>query len=409
MKYVIIGNSAAAIGCVEGIREVDRDGRILIISDEIHHSYSRPLISYLLMGKTDLERMKYRPDSFYADMGCEVMLGGRVTKITPDKKTVSLDDVTEIDYEKLLVATGSRPIVPHVHGIERVKNSTTFMYLDDAKKLQSTLKPDSRVMILGAGLIGLKCAECLADKVGGITVVDMAPRILPSILDTEGAEIVRKHLESKGMEIILNESAAEFSESSAKLKSGKTIDFDLLVIAVGVRPNISLVSDCGGKVGRGIVINDRCETSIPDVYSAGDCSEGFDSALGEMRILAILPNAYMQGFVAGVNMAGGDAMHEKAIPMNAIGLCGLHIITAGVYEGDSFVRRDGENYKALFYRDNLLKGFILIGDVARAGIYTSLIREKTPLDILDFELIKERPQLMAFARNTRRALLGELR
>lgn len=108
-------------------------------------------------------------------------------------------------------------------------------------------------------------------------------------------------------------------------------------------------------------------------------------------------------------MAGGDAMHEKAIPMNAIGLCGLHIITAGVYEGDSFVRRDGENYKALFYRDNLLKGFILIGDVARAGIYTSLIREKTPLDILDFELIKERPQLMAFARNTRRALLGELR
>jgi len=409
MKYVIIGNSAAAIGCVEGIREVDRDGEILIISDERHHTYSRPLISYLLMGKTDLQRMKYRPDSFYADKGCEVMLGRRATKISPDEKTVALEDGTLVHYDKLLVATGSRPIVPPVPGIEKVKNSTSFMYLDDAERLQSMIGPESRVMILGAGLIGLKCAECLAGKVGKITVVDMAPRILPSILDTEGAGIVQRHLESKGMGFILSDSAAEFTEDSAKLKSGRTVDFDVLVIAVGVRPNISLVSDCGGRVGRGIIINERCETSIPDVYSAGDCSEGFDSALGEARILAILPNAYMQGYVAGVIMAGGAALHEKAIPMNAIGLCGLHVITAGVYDGESFVRRDGENYKALFYKDNLLKGFILIGDVARAGIYTSLIREKTPLDSLDFELIKERPQLMAFARSTRRALLGELR
>jgi len=408
MKYVIIGNSAAAIGCVEGIRQRDGDGKILIISDEKHHTYSRPLISYLLMGKTDPERMKYRPDSFYADNGCEVTLGKTVVKISPDKKTVAIDDGTEIEYDRLLVATGSRPIVPPIAGIEKVKNSTIFMYLDDAIKLQSMLRPDLRVMILGAGLIGLKCAECIVGKVGKITVVDMAPRILPSILDSEGAEIVMKHLESKGMEFILDDSAAEFTEGSAVLKSGRTVDLDLLVIAVGVRPNTSLVSECGGKVNRGIVINDRCETSIPDIYSAGDCSEGFDSALGEQRILAILPNAYMQGFVAGVNMAGGDAVHEKAIPMNAIGLCGLHVITAGVYEGETYIRRDGDNYKALFYKDNLLKGFILIGDVARAGIYTSLIREKTPLDTIDFDLIKERPQLMAFSRARRSALLGEL-
>ena len=409
MRYVIIGNSAAAVGCVEGIREVDRDGRILIISDEIHHTYSRPLISYLLMGKTDLKRIKYRPESFYADNGCETMLGRTVIKIDPGKKTVMLEDESEISYDKLMAATGSRPFVPPIPGLEKVKNSTSFMSLDDLEKLRTMLRPDSKVMILGAGLIGLKCAECLIGRAGKITVVDMAPRILPSILDSEGAGIVQKHLEKQGVEFILDDSAAEFSENSALLKSGKTVDFDLLVTAVGVRPNTSLISECGGRVGRGVSVNESCETSIPDIYSAGDCSEGFDSALGDTRILAILPNAYMQGNVAGINMAGGRAVHEKAIAMNAIGFCGLHIITAGVYEGSSFIKRDGDNYKALFYKDNALKGYILVGDVARAGIYTSLIREKTPLDSLDFDLIKDRPQLMAFAKKERGAFMGEVR
>jgi len=409
MKYVIIGNSAAAVGCVEGIREKDKDGQILIISSEPHHTYSRPLISYLLMGKTDRQRMKYRPDSFYADNSCETMLGCTVTKIEPDKKTVILEDGTEIAYDKLMVATGSRPFVPPVAGLDKVKNSTSFMSLGDSDRLKSMLKSDSKVMILGAGLIGLKCAECLIGKVGKITVVDMAPRILPSILDVDGAAIVQKHLEKHGVEFILDDSAAEFTENSAKLKSGRTVDFDVLVTAVGVRPNTSLVSDCGGKVNRGVCTDDKCATSLDSIYAAGDCSESYDSALGDIRILAILPNAYMQGAVAGTNMAGAEAVYENAIAMNAIGFYGLHMITAGVYEGECFVKQDGENYKALFYKDNLLKGFILIGDVARAGIYTSLIRERTPLDTIDFELIKERPQLMAFAKKERKSRLGEVR
>lgn len=406
MKYVIIGNSAAAVGCVEGIREADKEGEILLISNEPHHTYSRPLISYLLMGKTDAERMKYRSDSFYEQNSCKTMFGRSVTKISPDTKKVTLDDGSEIAYDKLMVATGSRPFVPPIAGCDKVKNKVTFMSLDDARALEAMLTPDSEVMILGAGLIGLKCAECLIGKVKSITVVDMAPQILPSILNADGAAAVQKHLEKNGVKFILDDSSAEFTENSAILKSGKTVKFDALVMAVGVRPNTSLVSDCGGKVNKGICTDEKCATSINNVYSGGDCSESFDSALGDVRILALLPNAYMQGLTAGVNMAGGEAVYDKAIAMNAIGFCGLHIITAGVYEGEAYIKADGENYKALFTKDNMLKGFILIGDVARAGIYTSLIREKTPLDTIDFELIKDKPQLMAFAKKERKSLLG---
>lgn len=149
-------------------------------------------------------------------------------------------------------------------------------------------------------------------------------------------------------------------------------------------------------------------TSLPDVYAAGDCTETTDIASGESRVLALLPNAYMQGESAGTHMAGGTGKpYDRAIAMNAIGFFGYHVLTAGVYTGDTYAVEENGAYKKLFYQDNLLKGFILIGQVERAGIYTSLIRNRTPLDSLDFELIREKPQLMAFSRRVRARALSE--
>ena len=376
-KYVIIGNSTAAIGCVEGIRSKDIDGEIVLIASENHHTYARPLISYLLQGKTDEERMKYRPDSFYEENHVTAKLGETVTKLDPEKKTVTLKSGEEIPYEKLLVATGSTPFVPPMEGLDTVPEKFTFMSLDDAHALESVLTKVSRVLIIGAGLIGLKCAEGIKERVKSITVVDLADRVLPSILDETGSAIVKDFLEKQGIEFHLGDTAAKFAGTTATLKSGLTVDFDVLVIAVGVRPNTSLVKDAGGEVRRGIAADDTGRTTLPDVYAAGD------------------------------NMAGGKASFDRAIPMNAIGFMGLHIITAGTYDGETYVHRDGENYKILFYKDDVLKGYILIGDVARAGIYTALIRNRTPLSSIDFKLICEKPQLMAFTARTRRDLLSK--
>lgn len=406
MNYVIIGNSAGAVGCIEGIRQMDQEGSITLISDEPHHTYSRPLISYLLYGKTDEQRMKYRPDSFYEHNRVETKLGHAVVKIGRESKQLLLDNDEIIPYDKLLVATGSRPFVPPMEGLDQVKNQFTFMTLDDAKALEAAITPNSRVLIVGAGLIGLKCAEGICDKVGSIAVVDLADRILPSILDVPGSRMVQRHIEGQGIEFHLSDSVQRFEPGKAHLKSGKTLEFDVLVLAVGVRPNTSLIQSIGGEVGRGILTDDRCATSLPDIYAAGDCTESLDITTGQSRVLALLPNAYMQGECAGINMAGGEKRYDRAIAMNAIGFFGLHIITAGSYEGEDTVVQGKENYKRLFTKDNRLIGYILIGCIERAGIYTALIREQIPLDSIDFELVREKPQLMAYTKKKRDKILG---
>jgi len=290
MKYVIIGNSIAAVGAVEGIRKIDTEGEITIIGKEPYHVYSRPLISYLLYGKTDEERMKYRGSSFYDTMNCKVILGREAVKINDAKKEVVLDNGEVINYDKLLVATGSLPFVPPMKGLEGVEKRFSFLSLDDAKKLESAISPSSKVLIIGAGLIGLKCAEGISKKVESITVVDLADRILSSILDKDGAEIVKSHIEKENIKFVLNAKVEEFINSNeALLDSGEKVEFDVLVVAVGVIPNTGLIKDINGKVNRGIVVDEFCQTSIPDIYAAGDCCESFDITSEQNRVLALLP------------------------------------------------------------------------------------------------------------------------
>jgi len=396
MKYVIIGNSAAGIGAVEGIRQIDKKGEITIISDEKYHTYSRPLISYLLLGKVTEEKMKYRDNDFYKKNNVN-FLWMKVKEIDAKSKQVVLESGEKIPYDKLLVGTGSSAFVPSFAGLASVKEQFTFMCLDDAKKLEKSLDPNKKVLIIGAGLIGLKCAEGILKKVAKITVVDLAPRILSSILDEEGAKIVQTHLESKNIEFKLSASVKAFEQNAAILENEEKIPFDILVLAVGVRPNTGLLKDIA-KIDRAIVINEKSETSVPSIYAAGDCTQTLDISCGQNKIMALLPNAYMQGECAGINMAGGEKKFDKAIPMNAIGFFGLHVVTAGNYSGDVYSKAENGSYKRLFYGNNKLNGYILIGNVERAGIYTSLIREGTGLDTIDFEQICEKPGLMAFVR-----------
>lgn len=401
MQYVIIGNSTAAVAAAEQIRRNDGKGKITMISDEPYHTYGRPLISYYLLGKTDAERMKYRPADFYERNRIDTIFSKRVEKIDAEKKKVLLSDGKKIGYDKLLVATGSRPFNPPMEGIESVPCKFNFMTFDDALALENVLSPDKRVLIIGAGLIGLKCLEGIADRVREVAVVDMADRVLPSILDEYGASLVRHELEEHKATFYLSDSVQKFEGNTAYLKSGKEIAFDILVVAVGVRPNVELVKDAGGKVGRGILTDDRQETSLKDVYAAGDCTESYDITAQTSRILALLPNAQFQGACAGANMAGGEVHFTNAVPMNAIGFFGSHILTAGSYFGDTYVEKSGDTYKKLFYSENKLNGFILVNKPEKAGIYTSLLRNATTLDEVDFEALKKEPALMAFSAQYR--------
>lgn len=406
MKYVIIGNSAAGIACVEGIRSADAEGEITIVSDEPFAAYGRPLISYYLLGATDRQRMLYRPADFYERNKVRTLLGARAEKIDPAAQKIVLRGGGEIPYDRLLVATGSRPFEPPMEGIEGVKNKFNFMTLQDALSLEKVLSKRKNVLIIGAGLIGLKCLEGILERVKSVSVADMAGRILPSILDDAGAAVVRRELEGKGAKFYLSDSVAKFEGNTAHLKSGKEIPFDILVVAVGVRPNTELVKGAGGEVSRGVVTDEKQQTSLKNVYAAGDCAESFDITSGARKVLALLPNAYRQGYTAGVNMAGGEAAFADAMPLNAIGFFGSHVLTAGSYEGESFVQAEGDVYRKFFCKDGVLKGFILVNSPERAGIYTSLIRNKTPLSEVDFKSLEGAPNLAAFPQAARERMLA---
>ncbi|MDR0197341.1 MAG: FAD-dependent oxidoreductase, partial [Oscillospiraceae bacterium] len=288
MKYLIIGNSAGGIGAAEGIRQVDKEGEITIISSEPYHTYSRPLISYLLLGKITEDKRKYRDGDFYVKNNVR-LVHGTVKRIFTENKQVILSGGEQMSYDKLLVATGSSPFVPPFEGLDGVKNKFTFMSLDDALSLNKALGKDKKVLIIGAGLIGLKCAEGILEKVAGITVVDLAARILSSILDDYGAMPVMEMFESKGVEFRLSKGVKRFEGNTAVLDDGERIDFDILVLAVGVRPNTALLKDIA-KTDKGILINDKSETSVADIYAAGDCVQAVDVSSGESKVMALLPN-----------------------------------------------------------------------------------------------------------------------
>lgn len=404
-KYVIIGNSTAGIAAAEAIRKKDKKGSLTIISEEKGPAYGRPLISYYMQGVTNDETLPYRPDDFYKKLNIDLKDGVKAEKIDAESKKVYLSDGKTVSYDKLLVATGSVPFVPPTPGLDSVREKFTFYTIEDARKLKAALNPDTRLLIIGAGLIGLKCMEGAYDITRNITVIDLADRVLSSVLDEECADPVQRKIEEKGVKLVLKDKVKEFYENYCVTDDGLKIEFDAVVTAVGVKPNVALIADAGGKINRGIVTDLKQRTSLPDVYAAGDCTVSFDSSSGTEKVMAVLPNAYFQGEVAGYNMTGEDREICNLLPLNSIGFFGLHVLSAGSTQGE-MTEVKGENFmKRFFVKDNLLTGFMLIGNYDRAGILLSLIRERVPLDTVDFKAMTALPELVFFPQSVRQEKL----
>ena len=275
-----------------------------------------------------------------------------------------------------------------------------------ASASERAVTKQSEVLIVGAGFIGLKCAEGLRDRVGSVTVCDLAEHAMSAVLDGESAPILERHLARNGVRLLLGDTAERFEGQTARMKSGECVPFDVLVIAVGVRANTALYTAAGGEAGRGVPVDGHMRTALDGVWAAGDCTESRDVTTGEAAVLAVLPNAGLQGFCAGVNMAGGDRVFDRGLRMNSIGFFGLHVMSAGTYTDCVWSEITETGCRKLFAKDGVLTGFILIGDVQCAGIYTAMLRERTPLESVDFETLKRAPSLMPFGRAYRAEKLG---
>jgi NAD(P)H-nitrite reductase large subunit len=404
-KYLIIGNSVAAVAAVEAIRETDESGSIIVVSREPKHVYSRPLISYWLAGKVDDRRMDWRPRSFYDELKVKAVLGVEAVRLDPAKHTVELADGSRLGYEKLLIATGGVPIVPGIAGRDAA-GVFTFTEWADAERVRDFLaqRKVARAVVVGAGMIGVKAVEALVERGLKVTVVELAPRVLATALDEPAARLAQGAMVAAGVEVRCGAEveavvARERHAAAVRLKGGEELPCELVVLAVGVAPNAALGRSTAGavEVDRGILVDDLMRTSAPDVYAAGDAAQGREALSGAKRAVPIWPGAYRQGRIAGQVMAGAEPeRYDGALVMNSVSVFGLATISVGVAAqppADAEVlvseRAEPPTYRKVVLKGGRIIGAMLVGDIDRAGIFTGLIRSKTDVSAVKALLLTE--------------------
>ncbi len=389
--YIVVGNSAAGVNAAEALRSFDRNGSLAIFGEEDLPVYSRPMISNLVAGEADLQKMRYRKKNFYNVNKIDFFRGVRITKLNAKSRAVVTAEGQSYAWRKLLLATGSLPFRPPIAGLEEVPYHTFVNYQDAQRLIKATKAPGTRALIIGAGLIGVKAAEALYARGAKVTIVEMMERMLPAALDEEASRMVQAICENKGLHVITGECVEQVISDdggkntrggTARLRNGEEIGFDLLVVAVGVVPRMELAQQAGLAINRGVLVDQYLRTSQEDIYAAGDVAEAFDLVWGEPRVNALWPNATLQGRYAGWNMAGGKRKYPGSQSMNSVEFFGLPVLSAGIVNppDDSYEvltsRMAGGGYRKVVLRDDVLVGMLVAGEVEKAGILTSLIQEK---------------------------------
>lgn len=386
MKYVIVGNSFAAVFAVEAIRKVDNQGSILIISDEARHTYSRAMIHEYLADLVDDRFLDLRNRDFYERLGVETLLGQAVTRIEPEKKLVWTDG-RSTSYEKLLLAVGGSPIVPPgIEGLDHYADVYRFTTFRDCIELRKAADRTDSVVVLGGGLIGLQCAEGLARLGKKVHVVELMSHILPLALDGTAAAMVRREMEAVGVRFYTEDTVAALKGNRRQLqgvvlKSGSEIDCGAFVLAIGVRPNMTLTKGTSIRGDRGILVDEHMETSVPGVYAAGDCAQAVERLSGKPMPIPIIPVASEQGEVAGYNMAGVRRAYPGGLSLNALQFGSLPIISYGqVGNGDGaevvrLLDERREVYKKVILKGGKIVGALFVRDIGRAGLFRHLIQE----------------------------------
>ena len=404
MRYLIIGAGPAGVRAAEMLRRRDADGDITLVDGEGEAPYARMAIPYLLEGKID-ERGTWihRPLEFYAEHGIN-LVRGRAQTLDAANRKVCLHDGTELSYDRLLVATGARPIRPPVPGLEgpRVRHCWT---LDDARAIMQLAQKGADVVLMGAGFIGCIILESFVRRGVNLTVVEVEERMVPRMLDEVAGTMLKRWTERAGVRVLTGTAVEEVEDSGDRLRvrlsDGEILGADLLVVATGVTSNIEFMEDTGVEKRAGIIVNARMETSLPDVWAAGDCAEGCDFSTGDLNTLAIQPVAVEQALVAAKNMAGGDAEYHCALPMNVLDTAGLITTSFGRHEGVGGARAvlhnaDEWRYIRLEFDEDRLVGAQTVGHVHMVGCLRGLIQSHMPLRQWKDRLLKH-PERVAEA------------
>ena len=399
IRYLILGNSVAAVNCVKAIRGTDKTNDITVVSDEEPFNYSRPLLSYYLGGRITEEKLPFIDRGFYEKHGVNLILGKRAEVLDVSKKEVTLDDNTLLRYDKCLISVGGVPVVPPIEGLqEDIEGIVTFLKLKDAKILIDYIerRKIKEAVVLGAGLIGLKVVEGLVERGLKTTVIELMDRVLANTFDKEASSIIEESLAQGGCQVIKEDTIQGIEAKQGKiagifLRSGRKLAASLLITAVGVRPNLEPVKGSAIRVDRGILVDRFMRTNVEDVYAAGDCAQGIDFLSKTNAVIAIWPVAARQGRIAGLNMCGIRTEYPGLFTMNSVQIIDTPTISFGLtippeeegYEVLKNLDKAKGVYKKIVLKDSRLVGVMLLNCIERAGVYGMLIREG--IDVRDFK------------------------
>jgi len=392
MNVVIIGNSAAGLSALETFRKHDQASQLTIISKEGKRPYSRVLLPYYLRGKVPHEHLFVREQDYYERLNT-TCIHATVARLLIEKQCIQLADKTTLPYDKLLIATGSSPVMPPIPGLsgDGVHHLWT---LADAAKLDPYFKEGNRVAVLGSGFVSLQGACAALSRGLHVSVVELMNRIMPRALDERGANLLASRMKEKGVDLRVNTLTTHIERLEDRkyklfFKDGSNMTADFIIVGTGVQPNIAFLKGTGITIDDGIVVNERMETSLPGIYAAGDVAQVPSFTGGAPVVHALWPTAVETGGVAGRCMAANCTPYKGSLNMNVTQMFDLTVASMGEFLADEGCERwsddslPDDQYMTIVLKGGAPIGATCVGSselVSTLGLLRPLIREKVRIE-----------------------------
>lgn len=388
--YIIIGQGAAGFSAARTLRRLKPALGITMITSERDSFYSRIDLPDIIKGRIRPEDAPRATADRFAELNIVCRMGETVARLLPGERALLLTSGERLHYEKLLLATGSSPVLPSLSGIDST-GVFSLWTLEDARRIMAACATARRAVVIGAGLIGLKTATALRARGLEVAVVESLPTVMPRQLDAVAAGIVESGLHDLGIQVLAGTRVSGLDAESDRVNGvsagERSLPCDLVVCAVGVRPNIALAREAGLKTGLGISVDTFQRTSDPHIFAAGDAAESRDCLTGQCVVPAIWPVAVEQGRLAAYAMTSRPLPGDACLAMNSVDIAGVPLVSFGDVNGgpddDILVSRRGNAYRKLVRRDGVLRGALCLGDIRQAGVLGAMIRQGMPVGQAD--------------------------
>ncbi|MGK8804054.1 nitrite reductase small subunit NirD [Acinetobacter seifertii] len=384
LRLVLIGNGLAGMRCLEDLLDMAPDRyEVTVIGEEPWGNYNRIMLSPVLSGEKTIEDIMLHPPKWYRDKGIKFIAGDKAVKIDRPRKVVYTEKGQTVDYDRLILATGSAPFIPPVQGVD-LKGVLTFRDIYDVNTMIEYCGSKTNAVVIGGGLLGLEAAYGLKQRGMNVTVLHLMDRIMERQLDGRASQLLRHSIEQKGIQIITeaNTEALIGDENGhvkqIRLKDGTVLDADLVVFAVGIRPNIALAQSAGLRCNRGVLVNDTMQTFDPSIYAVGECIEHRGQTFGLVEPL------WGQAFICATHLAEHGSLTFKAptVPTQ-LKVSGVDVFSAGNFEPkvdyEDIILNDEKRqiYKRIIIQSDRVIGAVLFGDTEDGMWYAELIADQT--------------------------------